>query len=605
MNNVSMDFISGFNSMMAGLADVNSADLTGSQGVNFVELLKKAASDVPSAKAFLSAANEGIPDTEDIVNFDSAFSQLFQKMSSADDETLKLCKNFLSVISKMFNSEVSEDENSSFSDLFDLSADSKISFGDDILSRLFSGLTIAELEKSVQISFADKIPSAEVITDSLDILSDFADLIGKAFSDETITDNDAVQKLYECISLLPFADETADSDVSAVRASERENEEDGTDIDYINSAAELLAGLLSVPTESLPDLMNVSSENSEDAISEQKADTVDTNKLSEALKRVSTAISFITGKETINGKGLADIKVDSDVQNSDDSIFVKLLEVKTPKTEIGNQVFSGAFNTAMPKIFDATAQINAYNSKTTAVSSNVNLMDSQNLNGTSEENTQSELSDGLAKSLNFATESNKQTNSLDNNLSAFNIFNIPHNVTSNITSNNTSDVLPAYTADSVEVQVTEQIGAKLFEASQNDGVSELTIILKPENLGEIAVKITSDKNVVSIVMAAQNEAVGKTLESRIANLASGLTNQNVEVKNINVINPTEAESQMGLDFTNQGFNRRQNSEASETDNNSSHRKLSVNGIDEPEALDSVKSEQVNVSNLEGKLWALA
>lgn len=102
----------------------------------------------------------------------------------------------------------------------------------------------------------------------------------------------------------------------------------------------------------------------------------------------------------------------------------------------------------------------------------------------------------------------------------------------------------------------QQITQSISETTQNGGVQELVVVLKPENLGEVAVKVTSDTSgAVSVVLAASNEEVGRALAANSAALTESFAKQNISVENVNVVAPSEAASYMGLDFSNQSFNR--------------------------------------------------
>ena len=108
----------------------------------------------------------------------------------------------------------------------------------------------------------------------------------------------------------------------------------------------------------------------------------------------------------------------------------------------------------------------------------------------------------------------------------------------------------------VSRQVSQQIIEKLSDNSISDAVKELTVVLKPEGLGEVAVKLVTDGNTVSVVLSASNAEIGRAMSENASALTASLAKQNVEVSSVNVVNPSEASSYMGLDFTNQGFNRK-------------------------------------------------
>ncbi len=162
--------------------------------------------------------------------------------------------------------------------------------------------------------------------------------------------------------------------------------------------------------------------------------------------------------------------------------------------------------------------------------------------------------------------------------------------------------------DTVEVYkqladfAVQQITQSVSENAQNGAVRELVVVLKPENLGEVAVKVTSDTSgAVSVVLAASNEEVGKALAANSAALTESFAKQNVDVRNVNVVAPSEAASYMGLDFSNQSFNR-QNGGASQSESTNSGR---ISGI--AKADDEAESGVTAARKLlkEAKLWLTA
>lgn len=148
----------------------------------------------------------------------------------------------------------------------------------------------------------------------------------------------------------------------------------------------------------------------------------------------------------------------------------------------------------------------------------------------------------------------------------------------------------------------QQITQSVSETTQNGAVQELVVVLKPENLGEVAVKVTSDTSgAVSVVLAASNEEVGKALAANSAALTESFAKQNLDVQNVNVVAPSEAASYMGLDFSNQSFNRR-NGDAPQNDNTVTNR---ITGA--AKADDDAESGVTAARKLlkEAKLWLTA
>lgn len=151
----------------------------------------------------------------------------------------------------------------------------------------------------------------------------------------------------------------------------------------------------------------------------------------------------------------------------------------------------------------------------------------------------------------------------------------------------------------VEDQVIETVSERLFELT-DDGTEELVMVLKPEHLGQVAIRLVKENGAVSVTLSAQHAEVGRMMAERAAELSSGLESKDVEVKSVEVVNPSNAAAQMGLDFTNQGFSRRQ--EYSSEGNRSSYRGIqSVTEADETDGM----AETENIMIREAKLWTQA
>lgn len=163
--------------------------------------------------------------------------------------------------------------------------------------------------------------------------------------------------------------------------------------------------------------------------------------------------------------------------------------------------------------------------------------------------------------------------------------------------------------DTVEVYrqladfAVQQITQSVSETTQNGAVQELVVVLKPENLGEVAVKVTADTSgAVSIVLAASNEEVGRALAANSAALTESFAKQNVDVQNVNVVAPSEAASYMGLDFSNQSFNR-QNGGASQSESTTNGGRISGIAKADDEAESGVTAARKLLK--EAKLWLTA
>lgn len=155
----------------------------------------------------------------------------------------------------------------------------------------------------------------------------------------------------------------------------------------------------------------------------------------------------------------------------------------------------------------------------------------------------------------------------------------------------------------VERQITDAVTEKVFEMKDDNGTEELVIVLKPENLGQVAVKLVKENGAVSVMLSAQYEEVGKMMTERAAALGGSLSENNVEVKNVEIVNPSNAAEQMGLAFTNQGFSfagsfsRGQDSE--------SERRNGYGGSEDIEGIDIVNAANNIELIREARLWTTA
>ncbi len=154
----------------------------------------------------------------------------------------------------------------------------------------------------------------------------------------------------------------------------------------------------------------------------------------------------------------------------------------------------------------------------------------------------------------------------------------------------------------VSRQVSQQIIEKLSDNSISDAVKELTVVLKPEGLGEVAVKLVTDGNTVSVVLSASNAEIGRAMSENASALTESLAKQNVEVSSVNVVNPSEASSYMGLDFTNQGFNRKGDESDRGSENGGRNSSGGIDRVGDISSADDVRAQKLLK---EAKLWLTA
>ncbi len=149
-------------------------------------------------------------------------------------------------------------------------------------------------------------------------------------------------------------------------------------------------------------------------------------------------------------------------------------------------------------------------------------------------------------------------------------------------------------AEAIVSKVTETLTERVFEMTEQNGTEQLVIVLKPEELGQVAVKLVKENGALSVTLSAQHEAVGRMLAERAAELGGGLENRDVEVRDIQVVEPSNAAEQMGLNFTDQGFERRGEYSSGSGGN--------YRGTDE--ITDGEEPEE-NIEIREAKLWTTA
>ncbi len=152
-------------------------------------------------------------------------------------------------------------------------------------------------------------------------------------------------------------------------------------------------------------------------------------------------------------------------------------------------------------------------------------------------------------------------------------------------------------APSVRTQVIENIAEKAFDIKSENGTEELVMVLRPERLGQVAVKLIKENGAVSVLLSAQHPEVGRMMAEKAAELSGSLSDRNIEVKSVEVVEPSNAAEQMGLNFTGQGFER-QHEYASGGNNTNYGGTVSADETEIPE-------ETEDISIREAKLWTTA
>ena len=138
-----------------------------------------------------------------------------------------------------------------------------------------------------------------------------------------------------------------------------------------------------------------------------------------------------------------------------------------------------------------------------------------------------------------------------------------------------------------------------------DGVKELVLILRPRELGQIAVKLVKDANTVSVIMSAQYEEVGKLMTQRAAYLGESLAGKDYDVKEVQIVEPGNAAEQMGLNFTDHGFSFARNQGGSNDAGSGRSYSGENDGYGEIDGIEEISADHGDIRFREAKLWTTA
>lgn len=169
----------------------------------------------------------------------------------------------------------------------------------------------------------------------------------------------------------------------------------------------------------------------------------------------------------------------------------------------------------------------------------------------------------------------------------------------------TETKLSADTAFSVENQVKDVVADEIAGFGDKDGVKELVLILRPRELGQIAVKLVKDANTVSVIMSAQYEEVGKLMTQRAAYLGESLAGKDYDVKEVQIVEPGNAAEQMGLNFTDHGFSFARNQGGSNDAGSGRSYSGENDGYGEIDGIEEISADHGDIRFREAKLWTTA
>jgi flagellar hook-length control protein FliK len=160
---------------------------------------------------------------------------------------------------------------------------------------------------------------------------------------------------------------------------------------------------------------------------------------------------------------------------------------------------------------------------------------------------------------------------------------------------------PVY--DPPEVQLAGRIMSMDLKASD---VQEMTVVLNPEALGEVAVKVTSEGGAVTVALTAANPETQKLLSNTAATLLQSLKAGGADIREVLVIASADAGSQMGLNLGAGGFTRQsgEGPNADSADGTTNANRNRIGGIDGIDEADEIAAE-TDYESRGARLWQTA
>jgi flagellar hook-length control protein FliK len=161
---------------------------------------------------------------------------------------------------------------------------------------------------------------------------------------------------------------------------------------------------------------------------------------------------------------------------------------------------------------------------------------------------------------------------------------------------------PVY--DPPEVQLAGRIMSMDLKTSD---VQEMTVVLNPEALGEVAVKVTNEGGAVTVALTAANPETQKLLNNTAATLLQSLKAGGADIREVLVIASADAGSQMGLNLGAGGFTRQsgegQNTDSANSANGSNRNR--IDGIDGIDETDETAAAETDYESRGARLWQTA
>jgi hypothetical protein len=162
-----------------------------------------------------------------------------------------------------------------------------------------------------------------------------------------------------------------------------------------------------------------------------------------------------------------------------------------------------------------------------------------------------------------------------------------------------TEVMNTPVFDPPEVQLAGRIMSMDLSASE---VQEMTVVLNPEALGEVAVKVTNEGGAVTVAMTAANPATQKILGDTAATLLQTLKAGGADVREVLVIAAADAGAEMGLNLGTGGFTR-QSGEGRTAERSGSGRVGGIGNADDTD--DIAEIQETDYESRGARLWQTA
>lgn len=103
---------------------------------------------------------------------------------------------------------------------------------------------------------------------------------------------------------------------------------------------------------------------------------------------------------------------------------------------------------------------------------------------------------------------------------------------------NSQNVVEQKTEIPIQRQITQEV-INQIESGITGETKEITLMLKPKELGEISIKLVKVGEEITVSIMAQNSTTQKLISERLPTLVSSLQEINSQVKDVMIVNPNE------------------------------------------------------------------